>query len=54
MFNLNKLMFWNKPKCHYCNCPDVRYHRITQTDKGKKKLDYYCGICYKLRYLQGK
>lgn len=54
MFDLKKLKFWKEPKCYYCYCPDVKYHRHYKTDKGEVKTDYYCGVCYNLRYLQGK
>lgn len=54
MFDWNKLKFWKRPRCYYCSCPDVKWYKPYETDKGKKKMHYYCDLCYKLRYLQGR
>lgn len=54
MFDFGKLKFWDRHKCYYCGCPEVRYYKKSKADKGKSKTDYYCNLCYNLRYLQGR
>lgn len=43
-----------KRKCCYCGYPKSEKYRFVNVGNGRKRKEYCCNICYKLRVMNGE